>query len=424
MCGVIKMIKSFSCSNFRNVNVKNLKFSKINILIGPNNSGKTNFIKALSFCADMLSCSGKLVGDSAFQTLISKLGMGDIYNKYAEDTAQGISMRWNLELDEEKKVSYQFNFHTGNEMKDFFITRESLEDTCQRRNKKKPFNYFTCNERPGEGYISRAVNIGESNSRISFEIPKNDTILRQFDKIRLDNKKIYEESERQVGLIQKLEEYFGRYYFYSSSQFDLNKIREPQNIQNDGRVLDKDGSNFVNVLNYYKNQDLNNSSVYLEKLKELMPTLELADVMVEFNKLRYKLRYDGQLFNLSDLSDGTIKALILTLLIQIPVNEGLAMLAIDEPEMNIHPAWQQIIGRWIQRSDNFKQCFISTHSPDFLDVFTEGFKRGDVSVFVFDPREEHLVNKLDYKKMAEDLEEWELGDLYRVNDPAIGGWPW
>lgn len=424
MCGVIKMIKSFSCSNFRNVNVKNLKFSKINILIGPNNSGKTNFIKALSFCADMLSCSGKLVGDSAFQTLISKSGMGDIYNKYAEDTAQGISMRWNLELDEEKKVSYQFNFHTGNEMKDFFITRESLEDTCQRRNKKKPFNYFTCNERPGEGYISREVNIGESNSRISFEIPKNDTILRQFDKIRLDNKKIYEESERQVGLIQKLEEYFGRYYFYSSSQFDLNKIREPQNIQNDGRVLDKDGSNFVNVLNYYKNQDLNNSSVYLEKLKELMPTLELADVMVEFNKLRYKLRYDGQLFNLSDLSDGTIKALILTLLIQIPVNEGLAMLAIDEPEMNIHPAWQQIIGRWIQRSDNFKQCFISTHSPDFLDVFTEGFKRGDVSVFVFDPREEHLVNKLDYKKMAEDLEEWELGDLYRVNDPAIGGWPW
>lgn len=424
MCGVIKMIKSFSCSNFRNVNVKNLKFSKINILIGPNNSGKTNFIKALSFCADILSCSGKLVGDSAFQTLISKSGMGDIYNKYAEDTAQGISMRWNLELDEEKKVSYQFNFHTGNEMKDFFITRESLEDTCQRRNKKKPFNYFTCNERPGEGYISRAVNIGESNSRISFEIPKNDTILRQFDKIRLDNKKIYEESERQVGLIQKLEEYFGRYYFYSSSQFDLNKIREPQNIQNDGRVLDKDGSNFVNVLNYYKNQDLNNSSVYLEKLKELMPTLELADVMVEFNKLRYKLRYDGQLFNLSDLSDGTIKALILTLLIQIPVNEGLAMLAIDEPEMNIHPAWQQIIGRWIQRSDNFKQCFISTHSPDFLDVFTEGFKRGDVSVFVFDPREEHLVNKLDYKKMAEDLEEWELGDLYRVNDPAIGGWPW
>ena len=418
------MIKSFSCSNFRNVNVKNLRFSKINILIGPNNSGKTNFIKALSFCADMLSCSGKLVGDSAFQTMISKSGMGDIYNKYAEDSAHSINMKWNLALDERKNVCYQFNFHTGNEMKDFFIVRESLDDNYKNSKEKKKFNYFTCNEKPGEGYISKAVERGESNYRISFDIPKNDTILRQFDKIRLNNREIYEESERQVGLIQKLEEYFGKYYFYSSSQFDLNKIREPQNIQNDGRVLEKDGSNFVNVLNYYKNQNMNNIISYLEKLKELMPTLELADVMAEFNKLRFKLQYEGQLFNLSDLSDGTVKALILTLLIQIPINEGLAMLAIDEPEMNIHPAWQQIIGRWIQQSDNFKQCFISTHSPDFLDVFTEGFKRGEVSVFVFDPREECLVKKLDYKKIKDDLEDWELGDLYRVNDPAIGGWPW
>ena len=39
---------------------------------------------------------------------------------------------------------------------------------------------------------------------------------------------------------------------------------------------------------------------------------------------------------------------------------------------------------------------------------------------VFDPREECLVNKLDYEKIKDDLEDWELGDLYRVNDPAIG----
>lgn len=418
------MIKSFSCNNFRNVNVKNLKFSRINILIGPNNSGKTNFIKALSFCSDMLGCTGKLIGDSAFQTMISRSGMGDIYNKYAKDDVHTISMKWNLELEAQKNVSYRFDFHTGNEMKDFFITRESLEDNFKKSNKSRPFNYFTCNENTGEGYISRAVNRGESNSRISFAIPKNDTVLRQFDKIRLSNKEIYEASGRHVGLIEKLEEYFGKYYFYSSAQFDLDKIREPQSIQNDGRVLEKDGSNYVNVLNYYKNQNMAYITTYLQKLKELMFTLELADVMVEFNKLKFKLQYDGQLFDLGDLSDGTIKALLLALLIQIPVNEGLAMLAIDEPEMNIHPAWQQVIGRWIQQSDNFKQCFISTHSPDFLDVFTEGFKRGDVSVFVFDPREERLVKKLDYKNMKEDLKDWELGDLYRVNDPAIGGWPW
>ena len=33
------MIKKFSCHNFRNINASNLEFAKINILIGPNNSG-------------------------------------------------------------------------------------------------------------------------------------------------------------------------------------------------------------------------------------------------------------------------------------------------------------------------------------------------------------------------------------------------
>ena len=90
------MIKSFSCTNFRNVNVSDLKFSRINILIGPNNSGKTNFIKALSFCADMMNCSGSLIGDSAFQTMISKRGMGD--------PTKSIRMKWNIDLTGSKKV--------------------------------------------------------------------------------------------------------------------------------------------------------------------------------------------------------------------------------------------------------------------------------------------------------------------------------
>ena len=48
------MIKEFTCSNFRNVEVDHLKFSRINLLIGPNNAGKSNFIRALSFSANMI----------------------------------------------------------------------------------------------------------------------------------------------------------------------------------------------------------------------------------------------------------------------------------------------------------------------------------------------------------------------------------
>ena len=58
------MINKFSVRNFRNVNVKDIEFNRINILIGPNNSGKTNFIKALTFFANMI-IGGKDKGDYA-----------------------------------------------------------------------------------------------------------------------------------------------------------------------------------------------------------------------------------------------------------------------------------------------------------------------------------------------------------------------
>lgn len=54
------MIKRFTCSNFRNIKVRDLSFGRINILLGPNNAGKSNFIRALSFTANMLNQGGFL----------------------------------------------------------------------------------------------------------------------------------------------------------------------------------------------------------------------------------------------------------------------------------------------------------------------------------------------------------------------------
>lgn len=92
------------------------------------------------------------------------------------------------------------------------------------------------------------------------------------------------------------------------------------------------------------------------------------------------------------------------------------MLTIDEPESNLHPAWLKVVGNWIQTTNSYEQCFVSTHSPDFLDVFTEEFKRGKVAVFVFDNGGTPLVKKIKYDNIADELGEWELGDLYRTSE--------
>ena len=101
------------------------------------------------------------------------------------------------------------------------------------------------------------------------------------------------------------------------------------------------------------------------------------------------------------------------------------MLAIDEPEVNLHPAWQNVLAKWLQTSAVFSQCFISTHSSDFLDAFTEGFRNGNVNIFVYDPTGKESFKPLNRERVNFEIDNgWLLGDLYRVNDPAIGGWPW
>ena len=122
------------------------------------------------------------------------------------------------------------------------------------------------------------------------------------------------------------------------------------------------------------------------------------------------------------MSDGTLKALWLALLLFSP-DRG-SLLSIDEPELNLHPAWLRVIGGWLQRFSSAEQLFVSTHSPDLLDSFTEGFKNGAVELFVFGKGEAPL-HQIEPAALDGFFQEgWELGDLYRVGEPKLGGWPW
>ena len=139
--------------------------------------------------------------------------------------------------------------------------------------------------------------------------------------------------------------------------------------------------------------------------------------MLFLSTISFSLRWS------SDVSEGTLKGLVLNLLLHAPQGVRTGLLALDEPEMNLHPAWQKVVGNWILHANGVDQCIISTHSPDLLDVFTESFLQGDVAVFVFDNYGSH-IRKLDADSMKDELDGWTLGDLYRTSDPAIGGWPW
>lgn len=418
------MIHKFSCHNFRNIQAKNIEFEKINILIGPNNSGKSNFIKSLAFFGEMLKNidAGNL--KSAFLNAVSRNGWEHLLNKSADKT-DSIDFSWDINLNGEP-VRYKFSFGVGNTVERCNIVLEELSSLEQRKNYDKEFNYFRCHDyKIGLGNFSTAIQKGQKNKRLAFDISSRETIVRQFKDILLKNKQIYGNELIRVNIAQilyDLQKYFEGFSVYTSAQFDTKKMREPVSIQNTDDFLNYDASNFTNVFNQYKSRNMMWKSLFEERMKELIPALKVADTVSAYDKLVFRLVYNEEQYDLSDVSEGTLKGLILNMLINMPMQDERSLLAIDEPETNLHPAWQKVIGNWIQMSDTYSQYFISTHSPDFLDVFTEEFKHGNVAVFVF--RDNEPIKKIKYSDIVDELGDWELGDLYRTNDPALGGWPW
>lgn len=224
-------------------------------------------------------------------------------------------------------------------------------------------------------------------------------------------------------VLEKLQNYFKSFYSYPCTLFNVAAVRELQDEQTDGSYLRQDGSNFVNVFLTMMEQDATFKMRYLGVVKKLVFDCEDIDVKHAGSKIWMELKLAGEWFSLAEVSDGTVHLLLILLLLVLPEKKGISMLAFDEPEMNLHPAWQKLLAKEILQGKSFKQCFISTHSPDFLDEFTEDFLQGNVNIIVFDPASNIPVRQLNRDALRQDLTEWTIGDLYRVGDPMIGGWP-
>lgn len=401
-----------------------MELGRINLLIGPNNAGKSNLIRALSFCGNMISAGTSET--TGFLSEVQRNGFSEMLKKGGKNSE--IRMGWQIAL-KDQNVNYTLSFDTGKDQKDFRVTNESLDSVESLPECDHPFNFFRCHqEQAGTGRFSTALKMGQKNKRVTAEVSQYETVLLQFDKLVIQNQELLEQPyirETIFTMLEELRAYLRRFYSYSSSGFDFSAIRQLCSPQSGGAVLKKDGSNLVNLYERLCTEDKAFAKRFKQKMKSLIPDLTDIRVVKGLDKIGMQLVRQQGKFLLSEVSDGTIEALLLALLFSMPPGDSPSLLAIDEPEVNLHPAWQKLFARWVQTSGNIAQCFISTHSPDFLDEFTEGFLGGKVNLYVYDPIGKNSFRALDRERMEEALEGgWFLGDLYRVNDPAIGGWPW
>jgi predicted ATPase len=116
------------------------------------------------------------------------------------------------------------------------------------------------------------------------------------------------------------------------------------------------------------------------------------------------------------LSDGTLRFICLaTLLLQPPSLQPDAII-VDEPELGLHPYALVVLGSLLRQASEHKQIIVSTQSAELVNQFepkdvivTERHDTGSV------------LRRADAGQLKEWLEDYSLGDLWKMN--VVGGRP-
>ena len=116
------------------------------------------------------------------------------------------------------------------------------------------------------------------------------------------------------------------------------------------------------------------------------------------------------------LSDGTLRFICLATLLLQPDHLRPKTLLIDEPELGLHPYAVTLLGALLRQARDSQQIIVSTQSVDLISELDPE----DV-VVVSRSEGESVFERLDPDRLREWLEEYALGDLWKMN--ILGGRP-
>lgn len=426
--------------NYKNLELRDgIDFGALNVLIGPNGSGKSNVIALLQFLQESLSGAGtdEQRGRTNFEDAIFRLGGARILDGTLDPPANvGIEYRLPTSSDE---TILNLELLVQNAHRQVIIAREFLGSD---RGQPDPFLFYDAhserNGGSGRGVVSvyddpQGSNWGTRSRSSHFErvqeVPVNELALSAMPRL-LENSENSPEATPLYGLRGRIIGTTGAWRFYNANDMNLEQIRlsEPKLGQSDF-YLSPSGENLALVLYNLVQENFEFEESLNDMIKDILPkTRRLRAVTSGRLSLTVEWYFDGcaDPFFLSEMSDGTVRMLCWAVILHSPKLPSL--IVIDEPEVGIHPAWMRILAEWIKRAARGTQIIVCTHSPDLLDYFTDQLDNGGF-IYAFQPDSQNLSHftpsKLTRASVSGWLEEgWQLGDLYRVGNPAVGGWPW
>lgn len=191
-------------------------------------------------------------------------------------------------------------------------------------------------------------------------------------------------------------------------------IRLPQVARADTRV-NEDGRNLISVLHtrYTNDRDFENEidtamrAAFGDDYEKLIFP-PAADQRIQ---MRIRLRSLKREIAAADLSDGTLRFLFLLAVLADPSPPSL--IAIDEPETGLHPSMLPIVAEYARQAAIKSQVILTTHSPDFLDAFGSN---PPTTTIVESNEGESVLRVVAGDELSYWLKKYSLGELYRSKE--------
>lgn len=325
-------IQKLTLRNFRSIRNETVTFANPLFLVGRNGSGKSNFLRSLAFLSDCMTLP--------LQAAFSK--NGNLWNSHGSSSFYTPAIEVRLDFQQTESRGYGGHYQFSIELSTLG-SPEVVREQCFVPSKNgealwfsRTRTYFQTNV-PG---INPAVNAQSLTLPIVAGSAEFSPLLNALSSMRV----------------------------YTINPNALSQVQEGTGTS----YLVGDGSNSVSILLNLARQDAG----AIERVRQLLSPIvsgitTIEPITLANNKLFLLLAQagegtDGTLFNAGAMSDGTLSALgLIVAAIQDPVP---SLIAIEEPERNIHPGALEAIGDILNIAAQRTQVVVTTHSPDLLDA--------------------------------------------------------
>ncbi len=337
--------------------------SGLNVLIGANGSGKSNFIRFFDLLRHIADPTKGL------QTYVAQHGGADAFLFRGMKTTPEFQARLRF-----GRNQYNFTLRAADDRSLFFAAETA------------PFsgNFYTANDMGG----------GHRESLILRDTTPARTSSIEWARTTISS--------------------WRSYHFHDTS---ANAPMMGRCNVDDHNTLHGNASNIAAVLKAMETNAPQRFSQVVETIRQIAPFFggfSFEDIAGNQTRLFWKDRYCDLLYDPTQLSDGTARFVCLaTLLLG---EQRAATIVIDEPELGLHPYAIKILAGMLHEAAETVQIIVSTQSSLLLDEVKPE------TVIVVDQKEgKSDLRRLSAEDLREWLEEYTLGQLWEKND--LGGVP-